>query len=186
MDEILSDKLESIREIILKTIFNNNMNIISKWKKDKEIDLDTDTFQVLFYGDWDRNKYTKLNLTNLLNTKRKPSYIYDELKNELQRAKIENNYKCNFNPNLFFLFYDKFYGLELVQKKYKSYKLEFDSIKDDTDRIIGIQILNREKLEDYGIMIVKKMLRLMMNILKINVHVKDNFMMHGIWHYIPY
>ena len=72
MDEILRDKLESIRDMILKTFFDNNT--ISKWKKDKEIDLDTNTFQVLFYGDWNRNTNTKLNLTNL-NCKRRFKHL---------------------------------------------------------------------------------------------------------------
>lgn len=152
MDEILKDKLEDIRTTILETIFDNNSEKINRWKKDLKIDFDN-SFQVLFNGDWTRNSYTKINLSSLLNTKNKPSVIFEEIKKELQRPKMENCYKCNFNPNFFFLFYDKFYNLELIQKKYKTYKLEFDSLKDEiTDKIIGIQILDREKLEDYGIL----------------------------------
>ena len=151
MEEILKDKLEDIQSMILETLFENDKDKISKWKKDNKIEFDN-TFQILFNGDWNRNSYTKLNLTNILNTKNKPSYIFEEIKKELQRPKLEGNYKCNFNPNLFFLFFDKFYNLELVQKKSKIYKLEYDFLKDDNDKIIGIQILNREKLEDYGIL----------------------------------
>jgi len=153
MDELLQDKLEVVRDLILETIFSNDSKRINSWKKDEEIDFDSKTFKVLLFGDWNRSRYTKLNLDKFISTKNKPSVIFNEIKNELQRNKIEGNYKCNFNPNLFFLFYDKYYDLDLIQKKGKTYKLSYDFLRDpDTDKILGIQILNREKLEDMWIM----------------------------------
>ena len=150
MDELLQDKLECVRDLILESILDEKR--IKLWKKDELIDFDKETFSVLFFGDWSRSRYTKLNLEKFINTKNKPSIIFNEIKNELQRSKVEGTYKCNFNPNLFFLFYDKFYDLELVQKKNKMYKLSFDFLRDDSDKILGIQILNREKLEDMWIL----------------------------------
>jgi hypothetical protein len=152
MDELLQDKLNDIRNLILETIFDNDTKKINIWKKNGEIDFDKETFSVLFFGDWNRSRYTKLNLDKFINTKNKPSEIFKEIANELQRNKIEGSYKCNFNPNLFFLFYDKFYSLELIHKKNKMYKLSYDLLRDDNDKILGIQILNREKLEDMWIL----------------------------------
>lgn len=147
MNEILEDKLQDIKNIILETILENKDDI-KRWKQDKEICFDEKRFATLFFGDWSRNNKTSLKLDKFINTKNKPSIIFEEIKKELQR-KNSSIYKSNFNPNLFFLFFNEFYGLELSTK----YKLEFDSLIDEkTDRTIGLQILNKEKLESNNIL----------------------------------
>lgn len=143
MDEILIDKLENIKNLILETILENEKDLI-KWKNNKEITFDEKRFNIIFHGDWNRNSNTHLKLNQFINTKNKPIEIFNEIKKELLRNKT-NIYKANINPNLFFIFYDKFYELELNSK----YKLEFGFLRDnDTDNIIGIHILNREKIEN--------------------------------------
>ena len=147
MDEILEHKLSVIKNKILETILENKEDI-KKWIQDKEICFDSNRFSTLFFGDWSRDSKTLLKLDKFINTKNKPSVIFEEIKKELQR-KNSHIYKSNFNPNLFFIFYDKFYGLELGQK----YNLQFNFIKDtDTEHNIGIQILNRERIETNNIL----------------------------------
>jgi hypothetical protein len=147
MNEILNDKLEDIKNIILETILEDKTDI-KKWNQDKEICFDEKRFATLFFGDWSRDSKTLLKLDKFLNTTNKPSIIFEEIKKELQR-KNSSIYKANFNPNLFFLFFDKFYSLELCTK----YKLDFDSLIDEnTEHIIGLQILNKEKLENNNIL----------------------------------
>jgi hypothetical protein len=147
MDEILEHKLSALRKKILETILDNKDDV-KKWLLDKPISFDSERFSTLFFGDWSRDSKTLLRLDKFLNTKEKPSIIFEEIKKELQR-KNSAIYKSNFNPNLFFIFYDKFYELDLGYK----YKLVFDFLRDlENDHISGIQILNREKLETNNIL----------------------------------
>lgn len=149
MDEKLRVKLSDIKNNILEHIFNNNNKLIEKWNNDNIIDLNKETFEVLFHGDWSRNSKCKLNLDKFLDTSNKPSVIFNEIKKELQRPKTEGLYKSNFNPNLFFLFFEEFYDLQLKNTSEKSYKLSYDFIRRLNDgKIIGIKIKNREQLEN--------------------------------------
>lgn len=150
MDEKLKDKLTNIKDNILEKIFDNNVKLIKKWNNDEIIDFKRETFEVLFHGDWSRNSKCKLNLDKLLDTSNKPSVIFNEIKKELQRPKTEGLYKSNFNPNLFFLFFEEFYNLPLKNTSDKSYKLTYDFLKNlnDGGKIIGIKIKNREQLEN--------------------------------------
>ena len=150
MDEKLKDKLTNIKDNILEKIFDNNVKLIKKWNNDEIIDFKRETFEVLFHGDWSRNSKCKLNLDKLLDTSNKPTVIFNEIKKELQRPKTEGLYKSNFNPNLFFLFFEEFYNLPLKNTSDKSYKLTYDFLKNlnDGGKIIGIKIKNREQLEN--------------------------------------
>lgn len=150
MDEELKDKLSSIKDNILEHIFDKDTKLIEKWNNDKIIDLKRETFEVLFHGDWSRNSKCKLNLDKLIDTSNKPSVIFNEIKKELQRPKTEGLYKSNFNPNLFFLFFEEFYNLPIKNTSEKSYKLTYDFLKNlnEDGKIIGIKIKNREQLEN--------------------------------------
>lgn len=150
MDEELRDELLRKKNYILKIIFNNNEKQINKWNNDEIIDFKRETFEVLFHGDWSRNSKCKLNLDKLLDTSNKPSVIFNEIKKELQRPKTDGLYKSNFNPNLFFLFFEEFYNLPIKNTSEKSYKLTYDFLKNlnHDGKIIGIKIKNREQLEN--------------------------------------
>lgn len=138
MDEnILLDKLEGTKKLILKSLFDNSN--INKWNNNEEIIINN-KFENLFCGDWERNSGYKCNLNKFLGKKIKPLEIFETITKELKR-KRENSYdlyRANFNPNLFFLFYDKFYNFELS----KGYKFYFTPIYDD-NKIVAIQIGNR-------------------------------------------
>ena len=148
MDEELKDELTRIKNLILKTILKSE-DLIKKWNRDENISFKKDIFEVLFHGDWSRNSKCKLNLDKYLDTTNKPSVIFLEIKKELQRSKTEGLYKSNFNPNLFFIFFEEFYNFRLKNTSDKTYNLIFDFLKDhETDKNISIRIKNRENLEN--------------------------------------
>ena len=127
MDPNLEEKLENFRIILLDYLFDNDEEI--DWNNNKPIKI-TKKFNPLLQGDWTRKDppIWKLNLGNLKNTKITKNDLFELLEKELNVKKTkEYKYSFNFNPNLFFLFFDKFY------EKYK-----FVSYKDKNDTNKGI------------------------------------------------
>ena len=128
MDLETEEILIKYRDILLEYLFNKNEELIEKWNNDKKISLKKEIlekFEPLLYGDWNRNYYNnKLNLNNLKNTKIKPSEIFKMLINEITIKSKPYNY--NFNPNWFFLFFDKFYHYNLGNNLYLDFEYDDD------------------------------------------------------------
>ena len=133
MNPNLEERLENFRIILLNYLFDNDEEIIDCWNNNQKIKI-TKKFNPLLQGDWSRCKdlpSNKLNLDNLKNTKITKNDLFELLEKELNIKKSkEYKYSFNFNPNLFFLLFDKFY------EKYK-----FVSYKDKDDKIKGIIFL---------------------------------------------
>jgi hypothetical protein len=144
-------KLVKTRDKILKTILNDD-KLVKDWLDDKKILMSEDLFTNLFNTDYTRNYKFTLNLTKYLNTRTRPSVIAEKILNELQRENSKM-YKSNFNPNLFFIFYDKLINFEITKDlEYKQFKyqIKFKPIIYD-NQIIGLELNNKYLLQDMNI-----------------------------------
>lgn len=144
MDPELEFALEDYRDILLDYLFTKKD--IKKWENDEQVVINKN-FIPLLKGDWNRrNNYEldkKLNLSKLLNKPITKTNLFNMLKTELERKPTfikSDSYVYNFNPNLFFLFYEDFYGIK-VKKMEIFYKPKIIN-----DRIVGINFCNYEIL----------------------------------------
>ena len=111
-DEKTYIKMNKIREKILILLEIE----IEKWNNNDEIEINSN-FNSLLNGDWNRNPIdNKLNLLKLKGNKIRPLEIYKMIKTEMKSDIKPYNY--NFNPNWFFIFFDKFY---------EEYKYEYNN-----------------------------------------------------------
>ena len=129
----LEERLENFRIILLNYLFDEDNDNIKKWNNNEEIKI-TKKFYPLLQGDWSRlNKWNKsipidrLNLDKIKNTYITKKELYKLLFDNFP-VKVKSNYRFNFNPNLFFLFYDDFY---------ETYK--YGEFKDESDITRGIK-----------------------------------------------
>jgi hypothetical protein len=152
MNQALKDSLIYYRISLLEYLFDYNYDEIEKWNNNKKVKI-TERFISFLNGDWSRyNKvYYGVNLSFLLGKDLTKNQIFKILKSELERVpnKGEGDYQHNFNPNWFFLFFEEFYGLELIyinnKEKIETIKLEYieDTKKvNNKDVIVGIKFLN--------------------------------------------
>lgn len=142
MDSLLEIKLENIKDIILNYLFVEEDKY--KWNTNQKVKININ-FKPLLQGNWTRewrNMNTNINLDNLLNTKICKEDFFQILENELIREKKTGDYSSNFNPNLFFLFFDYFY----YNMKNKDKILHFEADVDHNDTIIGIRFNNDKKI----------------------------------------
>jgi len=137
----LEVQLKEIQDKLLTYLFNKKDK--EKWKDDKKVKIN-DNFKPLLQGDWSRYQKVKseFNLGKLLGQKITKNQIFQELVNELDRPSEKNNYNHNFNPNLFFLFYDKFYKYKIKKQDF----LFFEERAYHKGPIIGILIDNAIKI----------------------------------------
>lgn len=137
----LEFQLEKIRNRLLEYLFNKKD--IEKWEEDKKVKIN-DNFKPLLQGDWSRYQKVKseINLGIFLGQKITKNQLFQELVNELDRPFEKDNYNHNFNPNLFFLFYDKFYKYKIKKQDF----LFFEERAYHKGPIIGILIDNAIKI----------------------------------------
>jgi hypothetical protein len=118
----LQQKLYEYRDNLYEYLFSNKDDI-DKWKTDDKV-LINNNFIPLLQGDWTRKfkNYVGLDLSKFIGKTIKPSELFSELLDELNRKvtyKNNDNYIHNFNPNLFFLFFEEFYDSKVKGTKVK-------------------------------------------------------------------
>lgn len=162
IDPKLVDAIENIKDKILKFLFSENDELIDIWLDDQDVAFDPLKFKNLFQGDWSRkdlfpnNEHIGLDLDRVfLDKKYNPKQtisqtrLFDELSRELCRP-VSNEYVHNFNPNLYFLLFDKFNKTKFTKKikgKTESFYLKPNGIEDENDKIIGIRF--DDELKNY-------------------------------------
>ncbi len=175
-DSSFQDKLKEVQKILIKNLIDKS--IIDKWINNEEIYIESSKFKNLFCGDWNRNNSYTCNLNKFLNKKIKPDEIFNTIIKELtrKREKSYELYRANFNPNLFFLFYDKFENYTLA----KDYKFYFTPIFDN-DKIVGVRIGNRSNLiknkimREETIVLIELQSRILLNDVLISILGDDIF-----------
>lgn len=143
MDFELQFKLKSYRKRLYQHLFTDEE--IDKWEKNEKV-LISRKFAPLLQGDWTRSArfdgYQGMNLDSLINVKKTKTELFNIIKDEISRNiefKNSDYYVHNFNPNLFFLLFDQFYGSSI-----KKTKIKFDA-KTINDNIYGITFCNESK-----------------------------------------
>jgi hypothetical protein len=140
MDYELEIKLLNYKQIILNYLLSSS-NII-KFNNNEKFRVNY-KFKPLLLGDWSRISNcdkTKINLSVILNTKITKNDLFLLVFNELTRKPLcKTDYNKNFNPNLFFLFFDDFYnnGVKFSKNNY------------------GIQFINEQKYRKEIIKIIE-------------------------------
>jgi hypothetical protein len=153
IDSKLLDAIEDIKDKIINFLFSGNDELIDLWLDDKDVVFDPLKFKNLIQGDWSRknsyynNEYVGLDLDQVfLDKKNNPKQtisqtrLFNELFNEICRP-ISKDYIHNFNPNLYFLLFDKFNNTKFIKKingKKETFYLKPNGIKDENNKIIGI------------------------------------------------
>ena len=154
IDSKLVDAIEDFKDKILEFLFSGKEELIDIWLDDQDVVFDPLKFKNLFQGDWSRkdlfpnNEHIGLDLDRVfLDKKYNPQQtisqtrLFDELSRELCRP-VSNEYVHNFNPNLYFLLFDKFNKTKFtknIKGKTESFYLKPNGIKDENDEIIGIR-----------------------------------------------
>jgi len=157
----LQDVFEDMKDKIINFLFSGNDKLIDKWLDDQDVEFDNSKFINLFQGDWSRkdsfpnNKYIGLDLDKVfLDKKFNPNQtisqtrLFKELSNEICRSQPYKGYNHNFNPNLYFLLYDKFNKKQFT-KNIKGEQVQFYlkpiGLEDDNNKIIGIYFDDEHK-----------------------------------------
>jgi hypothetical protein len=146
----LKSLLVEIQDKLLNYLFNEKD--IEKWENNKKVKIN-DNFKPLLQGDWSRYQKVNcsINLGKYLGEKITKNELFQELVNELDRPYEKDNYNHNFNPNLFFLFYDKFYKYKIKKQDF----LFFEKRAFCGGPIIGITIDNVIKIRPEIIKIIE-------------------------------
>lgn len=148
IDIELELKLKKIKELILKYLFDDVMILIKKWENNEKIPMTeqlTKRFKFIFMGDWNRQPHSMgLDLTTKFKTYVCKKELVEEIQKELQRKSDYNNYAKNANPNIFFLCYKEFFGLEIMKvgynyPRYLYFKPETLQIN-GKENIVGIRL----------------------------------------------
>lgn len=162
IDSKLLSTINEYKNKILEFLFSGNDELIDIWLDEKDIVFDPLKFKNLFQGDWSRkdlfpnNEHIGLDLDRVfLDKKNNPKQtisqtrLFNELSKELSRP-ISNEYIHNFNPNLYFLLFDKFNKTKFtknIKGKIVSFYIRPYSIDDDNNKIIGIRF--DDELKNY-------------------------------------
>ncbi len=143
MDFELNSKLRNYRNKLYKYLFSPDD--IEKWEANEPITINR-KFVPLLQGDWTRSAkfdgYQGMNLDEILYKSITKTELFNLIKQEISRTiNFQNNdyYVHNYNPNLFFLLFDQFYGCRI-----KKTKILFDA-KVLNDQIYGISFCNESR-----------------------------------------
>jgi hypothetical protein len=143
MEVELYNVLDDSRDKIHKYLFTPED--IEKWENNQPVKINRN-FIPLLQGDWTRSAkfegYQGINLNLILNKILTKTELFNIIRDEISRTiNFQNNdyYVHNFNPNLFFLLFDQFYGCKI-----KKTKILFDA-KVINDQIYGISFHNESR-----------------------------------------
>jgi hypothetical protein len=170
IDSELEYKLNKIKKRLEDYLFNEKD--LLKWDENKKVKINNN-FKPMLQGDWSRYQEVKseINLSKLLGQKITKNELFQKLANELDRPYKKGDYNHNFNPNLFFLFFDKFYKYKIKKQDF----LFFEKRAYHDGPIIGILIDNAIEIRPEIVKTIEMHSMFLLNDAIVNILSKEDF-----------